>query len=265
MIYLKTDDEIALLRASNMLVSNTLAELAKYIQPGVTTQQLDQIAETFIRDHGALPTFKGFPSQKGPPFPASICTSVNDCVIHGVPNDKPLQDGDILSIDCGVRLDGFCGDSAYTFSVGEISETDRRLMHVTKESLYKAIEVATIAHRVGDIGHVIQKHCEDAAYNVVREFVGHGIGREMHEEPLVPNYGESRSGQPLKHGLCIAIEPMVVHGNRNIYIDRDSWSVRTKDGRSGVHYEHSIAITKTGPHILSSFEVIETVLKEKEY
>ncbi len=265
MIYLKTDDEIALLRASNMLVSNTLAELAKHIRPGVTTQQLDQIAEVFIRDHQAIPTFKGFPNSKGPSFPASICTSVNDCVIHGVPNDKPLKEGDVLSIDCGVLLNGFCGDSAYTFSVGETSDENEKLMRVTKESLYKAIEVATIAHRLGDIGNVIQRHCENEGYSIVREFVGHGIGREMHEDPLVPNYGNSRSGMPLKHGLCIAIEPMVVQGNRNIYIDRDSWSVRTKDGRSGVHYEHSIAITKNGPQILSSFEVIETVLKENQY
>lgn len=265
MIYLKTDDEIALLRASNMLVSNTLAELATHIRPGVTTQQLDKIAETFIRDHRAIPTFKGFPNSKGPSFPASICTSVNDCVIHGVPNNQPLQEGDVLSIDCGVLLDGFCGDSAYTFSVGKVSEENEKMMRVTKESLYKAIEISTIAHRLGDIGHIIQYYCENAGYSIVREFVGHGIGREMHEDPLVPNYGECRSGMPLKHGLCIAIEPMVVQGSRNIYIDRDSWSVRTKDGRTGVHYEHSIAITKNGPQTLSSFEVIETVLKDKQY
>ena len=185
MIFLKTEDEIELMRAANLLVADTLTEIAKNIRPGVTTKQLDALAEEFIRDHGAMPTFKGFPNPYGGPFPASICTSVNDEVVHGVPNDRPLEEGDIVSVDCGTLLDGYNGDSCYTFCVGEVSEEVKRLLKVTKESLYLGIEAALAGKRIGDIGYAVQNHCESNGYGVVREFVGHGIGKEMHEDCLL--------------------------------------------------------------------------------
>ena len=217
MVYLKTDDEVELLRKANLLVGDTLAELAKIIEPGVTTKQLDTLAETFIRDNGAIPTFLGFPNPYGEPFPASICTSVNHQVVHGIPNDTPLENGDIVSIDCGTKLDGYCGDSCYTFVVGETTPEIQRLLDTTKEALYKGIEQAVVGHRLGDISNAVQTHCESRGYGVVREFVGHGIGREMHEEPQVPNYGRRGNGMLLKNGLCIAIEPMITMGTHDIY------------------------------------------------
>ena len=206
-IYLKTEDEIALMRQANQLVGRTLGELAKHIKPGVTTLQLDQIADEFIRDNGAIPTFKGFPNPYGGPFPASICTSVNDVVVHGVPNDTTvLKDGDIISIDCGTLLNGFCGDSCYTFCVGEVSEDVKALLRTTKESLYKGIENAVAGRHLGDISSAVQDHCEAQGYGIVRELTGHGIGHEMHEDPQVPNYGRRGNGVMLKAGMCIAIE-----------------------------------------------------------
>ena len=196
MIFLKTEDEIELLRKSNLLVGKTLAEIAKVIKPGVTTKELDRVAEEFIRDNGAVPTFKGFPNQYGDPFPASICTSVNDQVVHGIPGDDVvLKDGDIVSVDCGTYMNGFCGDSAYTFCVGEVDEEVRKLLKVTKEALYIGIQNAVHGKRLGDIGYAIQQHCESNSYGVVREFVGHGIGKEMHEDPQVPNYGKRGYGR----------------------------------------------------------------------
>lgn len=260
MIYLKTDDEIELLRAANLLVSQTLAELAKLIQPGVTTQQLDAVAEEFIRDHGAIPTFKGYPNPFGNDFPASICTSVNEVVVHGIPDDKPLNEGDIVSIDCGTELNGFCGDSCYTFCVGEVSETVKQLLRTTKESLYKGIEQCYPGRRIGDIGSAVQTHCEEAGYGVVREFVGHGVGKEMHEEPQVPNYGRRGSGKTLKNGMCIAIEPMIVMGSPEIALKPDRWGVVTRDGQVAAHFEHSIAIHHGKYDILSSFEEIEKIV-----
>ena len=209
MIYLKTEDEINLLRNANQLVGQTLAEVAKIVKPGVTTRELDTLAEQFIRDHGAVPTFKGFPNPYGSPFPASLCTSVNGVVVHGIPNDEPLKEGDIVSVDCGALLEGFNGDSCYTFCVGEVSEEIKHLLRVTKESLYKAIDQAIVGRRIGDISYAVQSHCEQYGYGVVKEFVGHGIGREMHEDPQVPNYGRQGTGKQLKNGLCIAIEPMI--------------------------------------------------------
>ena len=249
MIFLKTDEEIELLRQANLLVGKTLAELAKIIQPGVTTRQLDKVADTFIRDHGAEPTFLGFPNPYGGPFPASICTSVNDQVVHGIPNDNPLEEGDIVSVDCGTLLNGFNGDSCYTFCVGEVSPEVMQLLKTTKESLYKGIEQAAPGRRLGDIGFAVQTHCEDKGYGVVREFVGHGIGREMHEDPQVPNYGRRGNGPQIKNGLCIAIEPMITLGSREIYMEQDRWGIKTRD--------HSVA------DILSSFEFIEEVLGDK--
>lgn len=246
------------MREANQLVGQTLAELFKHIRPGVTTLQLDKVAEEFIRDHGAVPTFKGFPNPHGNPFPASICTSVNECVVHGVPSDKQiLKEGDIISIDCGTLLNGFCGDSAYTFCVGEVSDEVKRLLRTTKDSLYKGIETAVGGKKVGDIGYTIQTFCEDNGYGIVRELTGHGIGHEMHEEPPVPNYGRRGNGPTLKNGMCIAIEPMITMGDRKIGLMPDKWSIITLDRKPAAHFEHTIAVRKGKSEILSSFEEIE--------
>ena len=263
MVYLKTDEEVELLRKANLLVGKVLAELAKVIEPGVTTKQLDTIAETFIRDNGAVPTFKGFPNPYGSPFPASICASVNHQVVHGIPNDTPLENGDIVSVDCGTLLNGFCGDSCYTFKVGEVSDEVEHLLNVTKESLYKGIEQAVVGHRLGDISYAIQNHCESNSFGVVREFVGHGIGREMHEEPQVPNYGRRGNGMLLKNGLCIAIEPMITQGKRDIAMLQDNWTIVTRDKKFAAHFEHTVCVRKGKADILSSFEEIENVLRCK--
>ena len=261
MIFLKTEDEIELLRAANQLVAKALAEVGRAVKPGVTTSELDRIADEFIRDHGAVPTFKGFPNPYGGPFPAAICTSVNDCVVHGVPNDNPLEEGDIVSVDCGTLLNGYNGDSCYTFCVGEVSDEVKALLRVTKESLYLGIQAALPGKRIGDISCAVQEHCEKAGYGVVREFVGHGIGREIHEDPQVPNYGRRGNGPLIKNGLCIAIEPMIVMGSPSIFMMPDKWSIRTRDSRWAAHFEHSIAIHHGKPDILSSFEEIEKIEK----
>ena len=263
MIFLKTEEEIELLRKSNQLVGMTLAEVAKLIEPGVTTLQLDKVAEEFIRDHGAEPTFKGFPNHLGQPFPGSLCTSVNEVVVHGIPNNTPLKDGDIVSVDCGTFMNGFCGDSAYTFCVGEVADEIKHLLDVTKEALYKGIEQAVHGRRLGDIGFAVQNCAENAGYSVVREFVGHGIGKEMHEEPQVPNYGSRGKGKQLKKGMCIAIEPMITLGDRAIGIENDGWTVRTLDGKPAAHFEHTVAIGSDSADILSSFDYVEEVLRNK--
>lgn len=262
MIYLKTEEEIELLRRANLLVSATLTEIAKVVKPGVTTRQLDTLAEQFIRDHGAVPTFKGFPNPYGPEFPASICTSVNGVVVHGIPDDKELKEGDIVSVDCGTYLDGFNGDSCYTFCVGEVSPEVKQLLKTTKESLYKAIEQCIVGKRIGDIGYSVQHHCEAQGYGVVKEFVGHGIGREMHEEPAVPNYGRQGTGKQLKNGLCIAIEPMITLGSPHIALLPDRWGVVTRDGSYAAHFEHTIAIHHGKADLMSSFEEIEKVERQ---
>ena len=257
-IFLKTEDEIALMRQANQLVGMTLGELAKHIKPGVTTLQLDKVADEFIRDHGAVPTFKGFPNPYGGPFPASICTSVNDVVVHGVPSkDDVLKDGDIVSIDCGTLLNGYNGDSCYTFCVGEVSDEVKRLLRVTKEALYQGIENAVAGKHVGDISCAVQDYCEAEGYGVVRELTGHGIGREMHEDPPVPNYGKRGNGAMLKASMCIAIEPMITMGKRDIYLKPDRWSVCTQDGKPAAHFEHTVVVRRGKAEILSSFEEIE--------
>lgn len=263
MIYLKTGEEIELLRKANLLVGATLAEIAKIVRPGVTTRQLDTLAEQFIRDNGAEPTFKGFPNPYGRPFPASICTSVNSVVVHGIPDDTPLKEGDIVSVDCGTRLGGFCGDSCYTFCVGEVSAEVRHLLKVTKEALYKGIEQAAVGHRLGDIGDAVQSHCVANGYGVVREFVGHGIGHEMHEDPQVPNYGRRGSGKALKAGLCIAIEPMITMGSHEIALLPDHWGCVTRDGKPAAHFEHTIAVRNGKADILSSFAEIEKITSQE--
>lgn len=251
-IILKTDEEIEFMREANRLVGMTLGELSKHIRPGITTLELDRIAETFIRDHGAVPTFLGYNG-----FPNSICTSVNENVVHGIPNNKPLQEGDVVSVDCGTKLRGFCGDSAYTFCVGEVGEGVRNLLRITRESLYKGIEQAKEGNRIGDISEAIQTWCEKHGYSVVRELVGHGIGREMHEAPEVPNYGRHGIGPLIKDGLCIAIEPMINMGGKKVVFEGDGWTVRTKDRKPSAHFEHTIAIRNGKADILSTFEFIQ--------
>lgn len=257
-IFLKTEDEIELMRKANQLVGNTLGEICKHIKPGVTTLQLDRIAESFIRDNGGVPTFKNYPNPFGGPFPASICTSVNDVVVHGIPDEKTvLRDGDIISVDCGALLDGFNGDSCYTFCVGEVSAEIKKLLQVTKKSLYLGIENATAGKHLGDIGYAVQTYCEPNGYGVVRELTGHGIGREMHEDPSVPNYGSSGSGVMLKAGMCIAIEPMITMGSRNICMMPDRWTIKTCDGKPAAHFEHTVAVYRGKAEILSSFDEVE--------
>ena len=257
-IFLKTEDEINLMRQANQLVGKTLVELGKHIKPGVTTLHLDRIAEEFIRDHGAIPTFKNFPNPYGEPFPASICTSINDVVVHGIPSEKDvLNDGDIISIDCGTLLNGFNGDSCYTFAVGEISSDVKQLLKVTKESLYLGIEQAVVGKHLGDIGYAVQSHCQQYGYGVVRELTGHGIGKDMHENPPVRNYGSRGSGILLKEGMCLAIEPMITMGDRQIGMLPDKWSIVTRDRQPAAHYEHTIVVRKGKAEILSSFVEVE--------
>ena len=252
MIYLKTDEEIELMRESNRLVGQTLGELSKHIKPGVTTLQLDKIADEFIRDHGAIPSFLGYGG-----FPNSICTSVNEHVVHGIPNKTPLQEGDVISIDCGTSKNGYSGDSAYTFCVGEVKEEVKELLRVTRKSLYLGIENAKEGKRIGDIGNAIQIFCEKQGYSVVRELVGHGIGRDMHEAPEVPNYGRRGTGPLIRNGMCIAIEPMINLGSKNVVFEKDGWTVRTKDRKPSAHFEHTIAVRNGKADILSTFEFIK--------
>lgn len=258
MIFLKTDEEIALMRNANQLVGQTLGELAKWIQPGITTQRLDEIAEEFIRDHHAIPGFKGYGG-----FPATLCIEVNDEVVHGFPSNYVLKEGDIVGLDCGVLLDGYNGDSCYTFPVGEVDEQIIKLLKTTKESLYVGIEQAKIGNRIGHIGHSIQDYCEKRGYSMVRELTGHGIGKKLHEDPEVPNYGKKGVGPLLKAGMCICIEPMVNMGSKNVVCDRNGWTIRTKDHSCSAHYEHCIAILPEGNEILSTFDYIESVLGDR--
>ena len=259
MIFLKTEEEIEYLRISNQIVAKTLAEMAKIIVPGISTEQLDKVAEEFIRDNGAVPGFLGYGG-----FPKSICTSVNDQVVHGIPSDKViLEDGDIISVDCGAYINGFHGDSAYTFCVGNVKPEIIDLLRTTKESLYKGIEQAQEGKRLGDVGSAIQEYCESRGYSVVREMIRHGVGRNLHESPEVPNYGRKGNGIMLKSGMTIAIEPMINLGKRNLVFENDGWTTRTIDKKPSAHFEHSIAIRRGKADILSSFEYIEQILGNK--
>ena len=246
MIYLKSEEEIELLRENNLLVSATLAEVGRHIAPGVTTKELDRIAEEFIRSHGAVPAFLGYNG-----YPASLCVSVNENVVHGIPSDYALKEGDIVSVDCGTFMKGFVGDSAYTFAVGEIAPEVRALLDTTKEALYKGTEQARPGNRVGDISAAVQYCAEKAGYSVVRELVGHGLGRKMHEDPEVPNYGARGRGPLLKEGMVICIEPMINMGTKAVVFEKDGWTVRTKDRKPSAHYENTIAILDDGIEILS--------------
>jgi methionyl aminopeptidase len=256
MISLKTDEEIEIQRESSLLVGETLAEVARHIRPGIKTIELDRIAETFIRDHKAVPGFKGYGG-----FPGTLCISVNDQVVHGIPGNYELQDGDIASIDCGVLKNGFYGDYAYTFEVGEVDEKVKTLIRITKEALYLAIEQAVAGNRTGDIGFAVQSHVEPYGYGVVRELVGHGVGKQLHERPEVPNYGKRGTGVKLRKGMVLAIEPMINMGSKAVKQELDGWTIRTTDGLPSAHFEHNVAVREGKAELLSSFEMIEDVLK----
>ena len=260
MIHYKSEEEIEIMRTSSLLVGKALAEVTKRIKPGITTLALNTVAEEFILDNNALPSFKGYRD-----FPFAACISVNDAVVHGFPTNTELKDGDVISVDIGVFKNGFHGDSAYTFGVGEISPAIQQLMRVTKESLYKGIEKATHGNRIGDIAFAVQNHTEKVnCYGVVRELVGHGLGRHLHEDPQVPNYGKRGSGVKLRDGMVIAIEPMINMGTKDVYHDKDGWTIRTNDGKPSAHYEHTICIRKGKADILSSFKKIEEAEKMNE-
>jgi methionyl aminopeptidase len=256
MILIKTAEEIELLRLSNQLVSETLAELAGFIRPGVSTERLDRIAETFIRDHGAVPGFLGYQG-----YPKTLCTSLNSEVVHGIPSEKViLKEGDQLSVDCGVVMNGFYGDTAFSFEVGTVNDEVRRLLKVTRECLQKGVEQAVEGKRIGDVGYAIQQHAEGNGYSVVREMVGHGLGRHLHEAPEVPNYGRRGTGPKLKKGMVICIEPMINMGRRQIQQDPDGWTIRTADNRPSAHFEWAVAIDKGKADILSTFSLIDKQL-----
>ena len=259
MILIKTADEIELMRKSNQLVSTTLAELAKHIRPGVSTERLDQIAEAFIRDHGAVPGFLGYQG-----YPKTLCTSINSEVVHGIPSKKIiLKEGDLLSVDCGVIMDGFYGDTAFSFEVGEVSEEVRSLLSTTRECLLRGVEQAVEGKRIGDIGFAVQELAESNGYSVVREMVGHGLGRNMHEAPEVPNYGRKGTGSKLKKGMVICIEPMINMGRRQIEQDPDGWTIRAADKLPSAHFELALAIDKGKADVLSTFSYIDEVLQKQ--
>ncbi len=261
MIIYKTREQAEGIRRSCTIVNDAIAEAAKLIKPGVTTIQLNDVAEKYILSKGAKPNFKNYNG-----YPYSCCISVNDAVVHGFPNDIPLKEGDVVSVDVGAVKDGYHGDSAYTFVLKGASPEVIELLKVTKESLYKGIEKAVAGNRVGDIAYAIQEHTEGLkGYGVVRELVGHGLGFSLHEDPQVPNYGRRGSGTKLKEGLVIAIEPMINLGKKEVYTDADGWTVRTKDGKPSAHFEHDVLVQKDHPDVLSSFDKIEEVERENEY
>ncbi|MDP4281372.1 MAG: type I methionyl aminopeptidase [Bacteroidota bacterium] len=255
MMEIKSEEDIEHLRENALIVSRTLAELAKHVKPGITTGELDKIAEDYIRSEGALPGFKGYNG-----FPGALCISVNDEVVHGIPGNRVLKNGDIVSVDCGTSKDGYYGDSAYTFSVGEVKPEVRNLLKVTRESLMKGIEAAVAGKRIGDIGSAIQEYVENFGFSVVRDLVGHGIGRHLHEKPDVPNYGKRGTGSKLPEGLTICIEPMINLGTRSVFQNRDGWTIRTADGKPSAHFELTVAVKKEKADVLSTFRYIDEVL-----
>ena len=259
MIILKTREEIEIMRESALSVSRTLGIIASEIKPGVTTLYLDKLAETYIRDNGGIPLFKGMYG-----FPNTLCMSLNESVVHGIPNDKPLEEGDIISVDCGVLKNGYCGDHAYTFAVGEVKPEVQKLLDVTLECLYIGIEQFKTGNRIGDIGFAIQQHAEKNGYGVVRELCGHGLGQKLHEDPEVPNYGKRGDGPKIKDGMVIAIEPMINMGTRNIKQLKDGWTILTADKKPSAHFEHDVALIDGKPEILSTFKYIEEALAVKK-
>jgi len=254
MIYLKTEEEINLIKVSAQLLGKAHAEVATWVKPGVTTGKLDAVAEEYIRDNGGIPSFKGFNK-----FPASLCISVNEVVVHGIPGGYVLKEGDIVSIDCGVKLNGYHSDSAYTYPVGEVSKEVMNLLTATKKSLYKGIEQAVDGLRIGDIGHAVQSYVEDRGYTVVRELVGHGVGRDLHEAPEVPNYGKRGKGIRLREGMVLAIEPMINLGAKAVVQERDGWTIRTNDRKYSAHFEHTVVVRKGKAEVLTTFDYIEKV------
>jgi len=256
-IHYKSVEEIELIRESSLLVSKTLGEIAKVIRPGIKTIELNKLAETFIRDNGGVPAFLNYHG-----FPYSLCISPNDQVVHGFPNQRELRDGDMVSVDCGVTLNKYIGDSAFTFAIGEVSDEVKRLMRVTRECLDLGVQKAVAGMRVGDVGYAVQEHAEKHGYGVVKELVGHGVGLQLHEKPEVPNYGKRGSGTKLEEGMVIAIEPMINAGKARVKFWDDGWTVSTVDGKPSAHYEHTVAIRKGQPDILSDFSYIDNVLKE---
>lgn len=258
MIYLKTSEEIELMQQANTLVSRTLGEVAKWVAPGVTTHRLDTIAREFILDNGGRPACLGYGG-----FPGTLCIEVNEVVVHGFPSNYTLREGDIIGTDCVVEYNGFHGDTCYTFPVGEIDQKVMALCKTTKESLYKGIEACVEGKRIGDIANAIQTYCEARGYTIVREMCGHGIGKKMHESPEVPNYGRRGIGPVIKNGMCLAIEPMVNMGSRNVKIASDGWTCSTKDGKPSAHYEHTIAMVNGKPQILTTFDYIQDVLGDR--
>lgn len=258
MIYLKTAEEIELMREANTLVSKTLGEIAKWVAPGVTTLHLDTIAREFIMDNGGIPACLGYGG-----FPGTLCIEVNETVVHGFPSNYALREGDIVGLDCVVELNGYNGDSCYTFPVGDVDSKVLSLCKTTKESLYVGIEACKEGNRIGDIANAIQSYCESRGYTVVREMCGHGIGKKMHEDPEVPNYGRRGVGPLIKNGMCIAIEPMINLGSKNIVIESDGWTCRTKDRKPSAHYEHTVAIVNGKAEVLTTFKYIEDVLGDK--
>jgi methionyl aminopeptidase len=262
MIFLKSESEIDKMRTAARLVSQTLAQVARYIEPGITTGKLDQIAEEFILKKSARPAFKGY-GPKSSPFPATLCISVNEEVVHGIPGDRKLREGDIVSIDCGVEKDGYFGDHAYTFMVGECAEEDKQLLKTTLESLYKGIDAAVHGNKTGDIGNAIQEHCENQGFGVVRDLVGHGIGKDMHEDPSVPNYGKKGRGERLRSGMTLAIEPMITRGTWKVHTEADKWTIKTADGSNAAHFEHDIVVREGEAEILSTFDYIAEITKNE--
>jgi len=257
-IHYKSVEEIELIRESSLLVSKTLGEIAKVIAPGVKTIELNKLAEAYIRDNGGVPAFLNYSG-----FPYSLCISLNDQVVHGFPGSYALKEGDLISVDCGVVLNKYYGDSAYTFAVGEVSEVAKKLMQVTKECLDRGVEKAVVGMRIGDIGYAVQEHAEKNGFGVVKELVGHGVGLRLHEKPEVPNYGKRGSGIKLEEGMVIAIEPMINAGRAGVKFWDDGWTVSTVDGKPSAHYEHTVAVKKGKVDILSTFSYIDEVLKEK--
>ena len=255
MVHYKTKEEIEYIRQSSLLVAKTLAEVAKEIRPGITTKVLDSIAETFIRDHGAIPGFKGYHG-----FPATLCMSPNEVVVHGFPGVNELKEGDILSVDCGVLMNGYYGDSAYTFAIGEVSDSVKRLLKTTYQCLLIGIDHAVEGFTLGDLSYSIQEHAEYQGYTVVRELVGHGVGRELHEAPEVPNFGRKGKGLTVKEGLVIAIEPMINLGQRFVVQGKDGWTIRTADRKPSAHYEHTVAVGKVKADVLSTFDYVKDAL-----
>ena len=260
MIYLKTLEEIELMREANTLVSRTLGEVAKWVAPGVTTLRLDTIAREFIQDNGGIPACLGYGG-----FPGTLCIEVNETVVHGFPSNYALRDGDIIGTDCVVEKNGFCGDMCYTFAVGEVDPKVLELCKVTRRSLDLGIEACKEGKRIGDVANAIQTFCEHHGYSVVREMCGHGIGKKMHEDPEVPNYGRRGTGPLIKNGMCIAIEPMINLGSKNIVIERDGWTCRTKDRKPSAHFEHTVAVIDGAAKPLTTFSFIDEVLGDKSF